>query len=74
MDTVVIALGRLFFQFCFWTLGFGVGWVLLKIVTLGRYPRAGDFRRDVSDVWYVAMLGQLALAFMIAMAVKLTQG
>lgn len=54
-----------------YTILYGIGWVILKIITLGRYPQRPRGGKGWLDVELVALVGLLGVVFAVVAFVRL---
>lgn len=69
MDTLVGVVGWVFRSLLFEAVFYGIGWAVLKVVTLGRHPEPA---RDINE-WFVhtdviALVGVLTVVLVVVAA------
>lgn len=71
MELLLNAIGWLFVELIFYGVFYSVGWVVIKVVTLGRHPGPWRGAESLVDVEWVAFVGLLAVVAAIIAFVKL---
>lgn len=66
LDALLEIVGRILVEFLFYTVSYWVGWLMLKVITLGRYPpqKPARHNEELVAIFPIASLfAGLAFAF-----------